>query len=233
MEAAGRSLRHDVLGRDRRIGHHAASLVRAAGDERGEPAALPRIDEPLGHVVVGSGAAAGRPDPIRDGHQRHPEQQRCVHDHRHPSQDQASPRSHGWRPYAMLPRPSARRTRLRRPAATPLLVLVLFLAGCVTACRTTTRPRPPRRRPRRRPRCRTLPIQSSTRSPWRSTDLPDGFAASPDVDDTLTAFCVNEDATTGLQASGRVVRGLHPHARWCVGHPAGLPVRRTTVRPRS
>jgi hypothetical protein len=41
-----------------------------------------------------------------------------------------------------------------------------------------------------------------------ATDLPAGFAVSADVDDTITAFCANEDATAGLQASGREVRGF-------------------------
>lgn len=41
-----------------------------------------------------------------------------------------------------------------------------------------------------------------------ASDLPPGFEASSDVDDTLTTFCANEDATAGLQASGREVRGF-------------------------
>jgi hypothetical protein len=41
-----------------------------------------------------------------------------------------------------------------------------------------------------------------------TADLPEGFTSSPDVDDTLTAFCVNEDAAAGLQASAREVRGF-------------------------
>ena len=39
-------------------------------------------------------------------------------------------------------------------------------------------------------------------------DLPDGFTASNDVDDTITQFCANEDATAGLQASEREVHGF-------------------------
>lgn len=38
-------------------------------------------------------------------------------------------------------------------------------------------------------------------------DLP-GFAAAADVDDTITTFCAGEDATAGLQASEREVRGF-------------------------
>lgn len=99
---------------------------------------------------------------------------------------------------------------MRRPPVTPLLVLVL-LAGCIAGCSddspaaTTTTP--------------TTSSEASTTVPGAAdqelealglavTDLPAGFAASPDVNDTLTAFCVNEDATTGLQASGRLVRGF-------------------------
>jgi hypothetical protein len=40
------------------------------------------------------------------------------------------------------------------------------------------------------------------------SDLPSGFAASDDVDDTITSFCAAEDATAGLQASAREVRGF-------------------------
>jgi hypothetical protein len=39
-------------------------------------------------------------------------------------------------------------------------------------------------------------------------DLPDGFAPSEDVDDTITAFCAGQDATAGLAASGRAVAGF-------------------------
>jgi hypothetical protein len=39
-------------------------------------------------------------------------------------------------------------------------------------------------------------------------DLPDGFARTEDVGDTITAFCANEDATAGLQASGRAIAGF-------------------------
>lgn len=41
-----------------------------------------------------------------------------------------------------------------------------------------------------------------------ATDLPAGFTPSSSVDDTITAFCAGEDATAGLQASGRAVRGF-------------------------
>lgn len=39
-------------------------------------------------------------------------------------------------------------------------------------------------------------------------DLPPGFEPAADVDDTITTFCANEDATAGLQASAREVRGF-------------------------
>lgn len=38
-------------------------------------------------------------------------------------------------------------------------------------------------------------------------DLPAGFSPSPGIDDTVTAFCANEDAAAGLQASGRALAG--------------------------
>lgn len=39
-------------------------------------------------------------------------------------------------------------------------------------------------------------------------DLPAGFAPSTDVNDTITSFCAAEDATAGLQASSREIRGF-------------------------
>ena len=39
-------------------------------------------------------------------------------------------------------------------------------------------------------------------------DLPPGFEVAAEVDDTITTFCANEDATAGLQASAREVRGF-------------------------
>jgi hypothetical protein len=41
----------------------------------------------------------------------------------------------------------------------------------------------------------------------RQDELPPGFEPSPDVDDTITAFCAGEDATAGLQASERALTG--------------------------
>lgn len=35
------------------------------------------------------------------------------------------------------------------------------------------------------------------------SELPAGFATSGDVDNTITTFCIGEDAAAGLQASGR------------------------------
>jgi hypothetical protein len=42
----------------------------------------------------------------------------------------------------------------------------------------------------------------------RQDELPAGFAPSPDVDDTITAFCAGEDAAAGLQASARALAGF-------------------------
>ncbi len=39
-------------------------------------------------------------------------------------------------------------------------------------------------------------------------DLPAGFTVSASVDDTITTFCAGEDATAGLQATEREVRGF-------------------------
>lgn len=39
-------------------------------------------------------------------------------------------------------------------------------------------------------------------------DLPDGFAATPSVDDTITSFCVGQDATSGLSANARASTGF-------------------------
>ncbi len=39
-------------------------------------------------------------------------------------------------------------------------------------------------------------------------DLPEGFEVSDTVDDTVTAFCVGEDAAAGLQASARAIAGF-------------------------
>ena len=41
-----------------------------------------------------------------------------------------------------------------------------------------------------------------------SADLPAGFTDSAAVDDTITSFCAGEDATAGLQAASREVRGF-------------------------
>ncbi|MDP1819441.1 MAG: hypothetical protein Q8K58_06035 [Acidimicrobiales bacterium] len=41
-----------------------------------------------------------------------------------------------------------------------------------------------------------------------ASDLPAGFSPAADVDDTITAFCAGEDATAGLQASGRALIGF-------------------------
>lgn len=39
-------------------------------------------------------------------------------------------------------------------------------------------------------------------------DLPSSFERSGSVDDTITAFCAGQDATAGLQASAREIRGF-------------------------
>lgn len=42
----------------------------------------------------------------------------------------------------------------------------------------------------------------------RAADLPATFASVPDVGDTVPTFCVGEDPTGGLQASGRAIAGF-------------------------
>lgn len=41
-----------------------------------------------------------------------------------------------------------------------------------------------------------------------AADLPAGFTDSAEVDDTITSFCAGEDATAGLRAASREVRGF-------------------------
>lgn len=41
-----------------------------------------------------------------------------------------------------------------------------------------------------------------------SADLPEGFAPSDDVDDTVTTFCAGQDATAGLRATAREIAGF-------------------------
>lgn len=94
---------------------------------------------------------------------------------------------------------------MRRTAATPLLVLVLLLVGHVAAC---TDDDPSATPTTTSTTAASAPDPALAALALDASDLPDGFAASPDVDDTITAFCVNEDATAGLQASERVVRGF-------------------------
>ena len=42
----------------------------------------------------------------------------------------------------------------------------------------------------------------------RAGDLPAGFTASHEVDDTITSFCASEDAAAGLHATARAVQGF-------------------------
>ncbi|HEX4866510.1 MAG TPA: hypothetical protein VFV32_02680 [Acidimicrobiales bacterium] len=41
-----------------------------------------------------------------------------------------------------------------------------------------------------------------------ASDLPAGFTASDEADDTITSFCATQDAAAGLQASARAVRAF-------------------------
>lgn len=57
-------------------------------------------------------------------------------------------------------------------------------------------------------------------------DLPAGFAPTDNVGDTITAFCANEDAAAGLQASGRAIVGFSRA-------PAGVSVLQVVFRFRA
>jgi len=96
---------------------------------------------------------------------------------------------------------------MRRPFLAPLLVLALLVfagAGCASDGRapatTTTAPRTTSSTTAQDPELAPLLL--------RATDLPAGFVASKDVNDTITGFCASEDAAAGLQASGRSVQGF-------------------------
>lgn len=78
---------------------------------------------------------------------------------------------------------------MRRPVARHLVALTILLFGWTAACSDDE---PAGLDP--------LALEEA--------DLPDGFSTSDTVDDTITAFCVNEDATAGLRASDRAVRGF-------------------------
>jgi hypothetical protein len=90
---------------------------------------------------------------------------------------------------------------MRRCAASCLIVLAV-LGGATAGCTDDEEPT-------------TAPTTSVAREDpdlerlaLSAADLPPGFAPSPDVDDTITSFCANEDAAAGLRASGRMVRGF-------------------------
>lgn len=89
---------------------------------------------------------------------------------------------------------------MRRPVATRLLALAIVVLGPVTACTDDDTSGA----------TSTTAAESSDLSvlALEVDDLPAGFAAAEEVNDTITAFCVNEDATAGLLASDRVVRGF-------------------------
>lgn len=89
---------------------------------------------------------------------------------------------------------------MRRPVATRLLAVALVVVGSTTACSDDDAAGPT---------STTAPAEGDLAAlALEADDLPAGFAASGEVDDTITAFCVNEDAAAGLQASERVVRGF-------------------------
>ena len=88
---------------------------------------------------------------------------------------------------------------MRRPVATRLLALALVLLGSAAACNDDEPAAPIPT---------TAPASELDALALEVDDLPAGFEPSEEVDDTITAFCVNEDATAGLQASDRAVRGF-------------------------
>lgn len=88
---------------------------------------------------------------------------------------------------------------MRRPVATCCLALALALLGATAAC-SDDEPAVPAPT--------TVPASALDALALGVDDLPAGFEPSDAVDDTITAFCVNEDATAGLRASDRAVRGF-------------------------
>lgn len=89
---------------------------------------------------------------------------------------------------------------------TPALALVLALLATTTACSSDDS-------------TATTTTSSTTPTTTASdpildallldpSELPGQFTISSTVDDTITAFCANEDAAAGLQASARSVRGF-------------------------
>lgn len=94
---------------------------------------------------------------------------------------------------------------MRRPTLTSLLVLALLVtagAGCAddgpTTTTTTSAPAP----------STTAEDAALAALLLRASELPDGFTIADDVNDTITAFCASEDATAGLHATARAVRGF-------------------------
>jgi hypothetical protein len=90
---------------------------------------------------------------------------------------------------------------------TPSLVAVLLAIGALTtACNGDDEPAP----------STTTEASTSTTAADAELaahllavgDLPSGFEVAAEVDDTITTFCANEDATAGLRASAREVRGF-------------------------
>ncbi|HLT15292.1 MAG TPA: hypothetical protein VK007_01210 [Acidimicrobiales bacterium] len=96
------------------------------------------------------------------------------------------------------------------------LLLVLAVLTAAGACRDDDQRTAP---------TTTAPATSTTttEAPWATTttvpedlapllltdgDLPDDFVASDGVDDTITSFCVGQDAAAGLRASSRAVVGF-------------------------
>lgn len=102
---------------------------------------------------------------------------------------------------------------MRRPVATSLIALALLLAGVAAGCAdddgTTTTTTTADSTTAPSTTATTLAVDAGLRAlVLGPADLPPGFEPATDVDDTLTAFCANEDATAGLQASAREVRGF-------------------------
>jgi hypothetical protein len=93
---------------------------------------------------------------------------------------------------------------VRRPAIRPLLAGALVVASLAACSDEDTGT----------PRSTTTTEDAGTVAPPDPTlvelllseaDLPDGFAPSADVDDTVTTFCAGQDAAAGLSASGRAI----------------------------
>jgi hypothetical protein len=97
---------------------------------------------------------------------------------------------------------------MRRTTAISMLVLVALLPATAGACSGDDAPASTPDPSSTTPGAPAAGDPALLELMLQATDLPPGFTASTTVADTITAFCAGEDATAGLQASAREVRGF-------------------------